>query len=92
MSLTFAGMEDLLKQIDIYKSEIAEFSAEKDIAETFRIKYLGTKGLVKEVMSEMRNVPNDKKREFGQVLNEFKIFAEKSKFSSSSGGIVPAFI
>jgi phenylalanyl-tRNA synthetase alpha chain len=27
-------------------------------------------------MAEMRNVPNDKKREFGQILNDFKIFAE----------------
>ena len=27
-------------------------------------------------MGEMKNVPNEKKREFGQVLNEFKLFAE----------------
>ena len=69
-------MEDLLQNIEIYKKEIAEFSADKDAAEAFRIKYLGTKGLVKNVMGEMRNVPNEKKREFGQILNEFKIFAE----------------
>ena len=69
-------MEELLQKIEGYKKEIAEFSADKDAAETFRIKYLGTKGLVKDVMGEMRNVPNEKKREFGQVLNEFKIFAE----------------
>ncbi|MDB5224183.1 MAG: pheS [Chitinophagaceae bacterium] len=69
-------MDDLLHQIDSYKKEITEFSADKDAAETFRIKYLGTKGLVKNVMGEMKNVPNEKKREFGQVLNEFKIFAE----------------
>jgi phenylalanyl-tRNA synthetase alpha chain len=69
-------MDELLQQIDNYKKEIAEFSAEKDAAETFRIKYLGTKGLVKNVMGEMKNVPNEKKREFGLILNEFKIFAE----------------
>ena len=69
-------MDNLLQQIDIYKKEITEFSAEKDATEIFRIKYLGTKGLVKIVMAEMKNVPNEKKREFGQVLNEFKIFAE----------------
>ena len=68
-------MEELLQQIENYKKEITEFSAE-NAAETFRIKYLGTKGLVKSVMGEMRNVPNEKKREFGQILNEFKIFAE----------------
>ena len=27
-------------------------------------------------MGEMKNVAADKKREFGQLLNEFKIFAE----------------
>jgi phenylalanyl-tRNA synthetase alpha chain len=70
-------MDDLLQKIETYKKEINEFSAGKDVAETFRIKYLGTKGLVKEVMGEMRNVPNEKKREFGQILNDFKIFAEK---------------
>jgi len=69
-------MDDLLQKIETYKKEITEFSADKDVAETFRIKYLGTKGIVKSVMGEMRNVPNDKKREFGQVLNDFKIFAE----------------
>ena len=69
-------MNDLLEKIENYKREITEFSAEKDVAETFRIKYLGTKGLVKNVMAEMRNVPNERKREFGQVLNDFKIFAE----------------
>ena len=69
-------MEELLQQLERYKKDIADFSAEKDVAETFRIKYLGTKGLVKSVMGEMKNVPNEKKREFGQILNEFKIFAE----------------
>src|ERR1035437_7584217 len=69
-------MEQLLQQVEAYKKEIAEFSADKNPAETFRIKYLGTKGLVKSVMAEMKNVPNEKKREFGQILNEFKIFAE----------------
>jgi phenylalanyl-tRNA synthetase alpha chain len=70
-------MEELLQKIEGYKNDISSFTADKDVAETFRIKYLGSKGLVKEVMGEMKNVPSDKKREFGQVLNEFKIFAEK---------------
>lgn len=69
-------MEDLLQKIEAFKKEIAEFTAEKDVAETFRIRYLGTKGIVKDVMGEMRNVPNEKKREVGQLLNEFKIFTE----------------
>ncbi|MGN6292207.1 MAG: phenylalanine--tRNA ligase subunit alpha [Chitinophagaceae bacterium] len=71
-------MESLLQQIGAYKKEISSFTAtdEKQVEE-FRIKYLGTKGLVKAVMGEMKNVPADKKKEFGQVLNDFKLFAEQ---------------
>ena len=70
-------MEQLLKQIQDYKTEIEAFTAtDEKAAEEFRIKWLGTKGLVKTMMGEMKNVPNEKKKEFGQILNEFKQFAE----------------
>ena len=44
--------------------------------EAYRIRFLGTKGIVKSLFSEMRHVPADLKKEFGQVLNEFKQLAE----------------
>ena len=70
-------MEELLQQIEQYKQDINSYSAAApDAAEIFRIKYLGTKGIVKAVMGEMKNVPNERKKEFGQILNEFKQFAE----------------
>lgn len=70
-------MESLLQQIKEYKAAIAAFAANNaDEVEQFRIKWLGTKGLVKAIMGEMRNVPNEQKKEFGQILNEFKLFAE----------------
>jgi phenylalanyl-tRNA synthetase alpha chain len=70
-------MESLLQQINDHKLAIAAFTANNtDEVEQFRIKWLGTKGLVKAIMGEMRNVPNDQKKEFGQILNEFKLFAE----------------
>jgi len=70
-------MEQLAKQIETYKEEINNFVAAKnDDAEAFRIKYLGTKGIVKAVMGEMKNMPNENKKEFGQLLNEFKLLAE----------------
>jgi len=75
-------MEELLKQIRDYKSEIETSSATDEKAvEEFRIKWLGTKGLVKNIMGEMKNVPNEKKKEFGQILNEFKQFTE-AKYES----------
>ena len=71
-------MQELLQQIDQHKKEIESFAGDNvEAAETFRIKYLGTKGIVKSVMQEMKNVPNDKKKEFGLLLNEFKQFAEE---------------
>jgi phenylalanyl-tRNA synthetase alpha chain len=70
-------MKELLQQIENYKQEIAAYDAvSPEAVEAFRIKYLGTKGLVKTVMSEMRNVAPEQKKQFGQILNEFKQFAE----------------
>ena len=82
-------MEELLQKIQGYKDEIsASTPADEKTIEEFRIKWLGTKGLVKSLMGEMKNVPNEKKKEFGQILNEFKQLAENKyeEFKSSSKG------
>ena len=77
-------MENLRALIEKYKQEIdAEKVSTADETESFRIKYLGTKGLVKTIMGEMRNVAAENKKEAGQLLNEFKIFVE-DKFASFS--------
>lgn len=44
--------------------------------ENFRIKYLGTKGIVKELFGELKNVPNEQKKEVGQLLNTFRMQVE----------------
>ena len=76
-NLYLRSMEKLLQQLEQYKQEIgAEIAQSTDAVEAFRIKYLGTKGLLKSVMGEMKNVPNEQKREFGQILNDFKLFVE----------------
>ena len=70
-------MEQLVKQIEDYKKEISSFIVtDEKQAEEFRIKYLGTKGLLKSIMGEMKNVPVEQKKEAGQLLNEFKVFVE----------------
>ena len=76
-------MEQLLQQIERLKTEITAF-ADGD-AEAFRIKYLGSKGLVKSIMGEMKNVAAENKKEAGQLLNEFKLFAE-SKYNELNEG------
>jgi phenylalanyl-tRNA synthetase alpha chain len=71
-------MEQLLAQIESIKKEIAGAVATTTAdVEAYRIKYLGTKGLVKQIMGEMKNVPVEQKKEFGQILNAFKIAAEE---------------
>lgn len=86
-------MDQLLQQIESYKKEVEHFSATgAKEAEEFRIKWLGTKGLVKSLLAEMRNIPDEKKKTFGQVLNEFKSFVE-AKYESlkkSTGNQQPA--
>ena len=90
--LSLPAMEELLKQIQDHKTEIESFTAtDEKAAEEFRIKWLGTKGLVKTIMGEMKNVPNEKKKEFGQILNEFKQFAEAKyeELRSSTSNLKP---
>lgn len=67
--------------IDTVKKHIAEVQAfsstNKEEIESFRIKYLGKKGLLNEFFAEFKNVPNDQKKEFGQIINTLKNTAQE---------------
>jgi phenylalanyl-tRNA synthetase alpha chain len=70
-------MEQIVQQIEAYKQEITAFQPKTaEELEQYRIKFLGTKGLVKALFGEMKSVPNEQKKEFGQILNAFKQLAE----------------
>jgi phenylalanyl-tRNA synthetase alpha chain len=62
------------------KAILTEIEAAKpsdvEALEQFRIKYIGTKGIVKSLMGEMRNIPNELKRDYGQLVNSVKQGAE----------------
>ena len=45
--------------------------------EAFRIQFLGSKGILKTVFADFKNIPNDQKKEFGQVINLLKSTAEE---------------
>ena len=45
--------------------------------ELFRIRYLGSKNIIKDLFAEMKLVPNERKKEFGQVVNALKQQAEE---------------
>lgn len=71
-------MERLRKQIEALKKEVEAFTAaDARAAEEFRIRYLGSKGILKSLMAEMRSVPPESKKEFGQLVNDFKSIAEQ---------------
>jgi len=82
-SFYLCGIEELLEKLDTYRKEIIDTEISgADAAEAYRIRFLGTKGIVKNLFQEMKNVPADKKKEFGQILNEFKQLAE-SKYDGA---------
>lgn len=63
-------------------AEIASASPKSaEELEQFRIRYLGSKNIIKPLMGEIRTVPNELKKEYGQLLNEAKGKAEE-KFES----------
>lgn len=59
------------------KEEISSWKpTDSEALEIFRIRFIGTKNILKPLMGEIRNVPNERKKEFGQLLNEVKDLAE----------------
>jgi phenylalanyl-tRNA synthetase alpha chain len=74
----FACMEGLMEQIAVYRKEIEGYEiVNPQQLEEYRIKFLGTKGILKSLFGEIKNVPAERKKEAGQVLNEFKKLAER---------------
>ncbi len=70
-------MEKLKSLVEQYKQDfLAEKPTDSTALEQIRIKYLGTKGILKSVMGHMKDVANEQKKEAGQMLNELKQFIE----------------
>ncbi|MEL0455132.1 phenylalanine--tRNA ligase subunit alpha [Flavobacteriaceae bacterium SZ-1-7] len=67
----------MIDKINELIAEAEAFKAQsKEEIEAFRIKYLGSKGLLKQYFAEFKNVANDQKKEFGQTINKLKKIAE----------------
>lgn len=71
------------EKIKILESEINEFNI-TDAAglENFRIRFIGSKGAVKELFNDLKSVPNEEKREAGQLMNSLRMLAEE-KYNTS---------
>ena len=72
---TFDKVKSLIKEVN------AADPADQDALEQFRIKYLGSKNVIKSYFGAIREVPNELKREYGQLVNSAKIAAEE-KFAA----------
>ena len=66
---------------DIIQALLEEVNAttphNKEELEQYRLRFIGTKNAIKDVFAEMKNVPNDQKKEFGQAVNQLKQAAEE---------------
>lgn len=67
----------MIDKINALIAEAESFTAEsKEDIESFRIKFLGKKGHLNGYFAEFKNVPNDQKKAYGQVINKLKKTAE----------------
>ena len=56
---------------ELLKKDLVE-TEDLKVLDDLRVKYLGKKGLITELNSEIKNVPNEEKKEFGMLVNELK--------------------
>ena len=68
----------MIKKLEDYISRVKKFSSQdsKEI-ESFKIEFLGRKGVINDLFSDFKNVPSDQKKEYGQKINELKNLISK---------------
>ena len=67
-------IENYLKEIN--ETTIDGFANKIEGIEQFRIKFLGKKGVMNDLFETFKTIPNDQKREMGQLLNQLKNAAQ----------------
>ena len=74
-------------KINELSEEIRAYQAANDEElEQFRLKFIGRKNVIADLFAEMRNVPNDQKKAFGQNVNALKNVAQE-KFQDLIDGL-----
>lgn len=71
MSEAFTKAENILKEIEVATPQDAT------TLEQFRIRFLGSKNIIKPLMGEIRNIPNEQRKDFGLLINRVKEAAAK---------------
>ena len=68
----------MIKKLEDYISHVKKFSSQdSNEIESFKIEFLGRKGLINDLFSNFKNVPADQKKEYGQKINELKNLTSK---------------
>ena len=68
----------MIKKLEDYISRVKKFSSQdSNEIESFKIEFLGRKGVINDLFSDFKNVPSDQKKEYGQKINELKNLTSK---------------
>ena len=78
--------ENAEKLKELFKKKSAEAGKVSELEE-LRIEFLGKKGHIANLMSELRALPNDQKKEAGQKINTIKQFIETSMLLKNSASL-----
>jgi phenylalanyl-tRNA synthetase alpha chain len=75
----------MIKDVEQHLQKVSDFSAESpDQLERFRLDYLGKKGIMNQLFASFKAVPNNQKKEFGQILNQLKQSVQEKLESSKA--------
>ena len=81
---------EIFEKVNQIKSQIEEATpSTKEEVEQFRIRFVGSKNILKPLFGEIRNVENERKKEYGQLVNAVKSAAEQ-KFQSLKSAVESA--
>ncbi len=70
--------QDVFDRVAALITDIEQATAgTPEAVEQFRIQFLGSKNVLKPLMAEMRNIPADRKRDYGQLVNQAKQTAQE---------------
>ena len=72
---------DLAQEKKTFFNKFKEANSQESL-NSLKIEYLGKKGVLSSLMSQLSNAPAEKKPKLGKSINEFKSFVEESISSS----------
>jgi phenylalanyl-tRNA synthetase alpha chain len=66
-------MKDRLKEIEENASREIEDAQDKEVLESLRIRYLGRKGIITQILRGLKDLPPENRPDIGQTANQVKL-------------------